>query len=99
MPVYVSVNDSPRRAGAVLPTKCRPIWEGSGWVQRMPCGFMIVTKSTSASRTTPSAYGWSTADGSGARAAARTEGESATDRATAMACRAAASSACSRALR
>jgi len=64
----------------------------------MPFGFMIVTKSTSASRITRSAYGWSSAVGSGVRIASRTDGASATERATAIACRAAASSAWLRSL-
>lgn len=77
----------------MLPRKGLPISEVLGWVQRMPFGFMIVTKSTSASRITRSAYGWSSAVGSGVRIASRTDGASATERATAMACRRAPSSA------
>ncbi|CAM5461835.1 hypothetical protein SGRIM128S_00836 [Streptomyces griseomycini] len=59
---------------------------------------MIVTKSTSVPRTTASAYGWSLDDGSEVRIASRTEGESATERATAVAWRPAASSAWLRSL-
>ncbi len=55
VPVYVSVNVRPCSAGPVCPRKGRPIWAGSGWVQRMPRGSMIVTKSTSVSRTTATA--------------------------------------------
>ncbi|MGC0374795.1 hypothetical protein RKD28_002311 [Streptomyces sp. SAI-229] len=80
------------------PWKTRPIWSGSGWVQRMPRGSMIVTKSMSVSRTTASAYGWSSADGSGVRIASRTEGESAIERATEVAWRPAACSAWLRSL-
>ncbi|MGX1492719.1 hypothetical protein RKD41_004978 [Streptomyces tendae] len=54
---------------------------------------MIVTKSTSASRWTRSAYGWRSAVGSSLRMAARVDGASAIDWATAAACRPAASSA------
>ncbi len=70
-----------------------PISSGLGWVQRMPRVSMIVTKSTPVSCCTCSAYGWSEAVGSSVRIACRTEGESATERATASAWRPAASSA------
>ncbi|MGX1272427.1 hypothetical protein RKD18_005621 [Streptomyces phaeoluteigriseus] len=83
----------------MFPRKCRPICFSSGWVQRIPAGFMIVTKSTSVSCMIRSAYGWSSAVGSGVPIASRTEGESATERATAEACRLAASSAWPRSLR
>ena len=89
----------PFSAGPVCPLKGRPICAGSGWVQRMPRGSMIVTKSTSVSRTTATAYGWSRAEGSDERAASRTDGESATARATEVACRPAACSASLRWLR
>lgn len=91
VPVYVSVKVCPRRAGPVRPRKRRPISSRVGWVQRMPRGSMIVTKSTSASRITCSAYGSSSAEGSGVPIAARTEGASAMDRATAVTWRSAAS--------
>ncbi len=51
----------------------------------MPCGLMIVTKSTSVSAMTRSAYGWSSTVGFGVPIASRTDGESATARATALA--------------
>ncbi len=76
---------SPRWARAMLPRKGLPIWSGSGCVQRMPPGVMIVTKSTSVSFCTLSAYGWSSAVGSGEWMAARTDGASAIERATAVA--------------
>ncbi len=91
VPLYVSVKVCPASAGAVLPTNFLPIRSGVGWVQRMARGSMIVTKSTPVCRWTRSAYGWSVLDGSGVRIAARTEGESATERVTASACRVAAS--------
>ncbi|CAM5734036.1 hypothetical protein SFUMM280S_05305 [Streptomyces fumanus] len=99
VPVYVSVKVRPRSAGSMCPWKRRPIWPGSGWVQRMPSVSMIVTKSTSASRMTRTAYGWSRADGSAVPIAAATDGESASVSATDLACRPAASSACPRSLR
>ncbi len=64
----------------------------------MPYGSMIVTKSTSVSRMTRTAYGWSRAVGSGVPIAATTDGESAMASDTALACRPAASSACPRSL-
>lgn len=76
------------------PRKRLPISFRTGWVQRMPAGFMIVTKSTSASRMTVSAYGSRAAVGWGVWIAERTEGASAIDRATAVTCRTAASWAC-----
>lgn len=96
--MYVSVKDLPCRAGPMCPRKCLPISVSSGWVQRMPCGFMIVTKSTPVSRCTWSAYGWRSLVGFVVRMASRTEGASAIERATAMAWRPAASSAWLRSL-
>lgn len=64
----------------------------------MPSGFMIVTKSTSVSRMTRTAYGWRSAVGSGVRMASATDGESAIASDTALAWRPAASSACPRSL-
>ncbi|SCF90814.1 aerobic C4-dicarboxylate transport protein, partial [Streptomyces sp. Ncost-T6T-2b] len=84
----------PRRAFAVFPRKVSPIWLVSGCVQRTRSVSMIVTKAIPVSSRTRSAYGWSTADGSGVRMASRTEGESATARAATRTCRAAVSSAC-----
>lgn len=55
---------------------------------------MIVTKAIPVSLRTFSAYGWSTAVGSGVRIASRTDGESATASAAALTCRVAVSSAC-----
>lgn len=93
VPVYVSVKGVPSSAGPMCPRKCFPISVSSGWVQRMPFVFMIVTKSTPVSFWTWRAYGWSVFVGLGVRIASRTEGESATAPATAMAWRPAASSA------
>ena len=62
----------------MLPRKCWPIRSLLGCVRRMPSGFMIVTKSTWASRCTDVAYGWSVFVGSSVRMASRTDGESAT---------------------
>ncbi len=64
----------------------------------MPSGSMIVTKSTSVSRMTRTAYGWSRAVGSGEPMASSTDGESAIASDTALACRPAASCACPRSL-
>ncbi|CAM5638919.1 hypothetical protein SVIOM342S_07811 [Streptomyces violaceorubidus] len=89
---------SPRCARSMWPWKGWPISFGSGWVQRMPRGFMIVTKSTSVSRMTRTAYGWRRAVGSGVRIASATDGESAIASDTALAWRPAASSACPRSL-
>lgn len=60
---------------------------------------MIVTKSTPVSCWTLSAYGWSSDEGSEVRMAVRTEGASAMERATAVVCRRADSSAWPRSLR
>lgn len=98
LPVYVSVKERPARAGPMCPRKCRPIRVSSGWVQRMPRGSMIVTKSTSVSRCTWRAYGWSRSVGWAVPMASWTDGASATERATAIACRPAASSAWLRSL-
>ncbi len=81
------------------PRYVRPIWSGSGCVQRVPSGAMTTTKATSAWRRSDSAYGWSAADGSAERAAAATDGESATAAAVAVAWRRAVSSACARSVR
>lgn len=75
-----------------------PIWFRSGWVQRMPCGFMIVMKSTWVSRWTFREYDSRCAVGFDVPIAAITDGESATERATAIAWRPAASSAWLRSL-
>lgn len=95
VPVYVSVNVSPRSARAVCPRNCSPIRSESGCVQRTRSGDMMVTKAIPVSLRTRSAYGWSTADGSGVPIASRTDGESAIARAAALTCRAAVSFACS----
>lgn len=85
MPVKVSVKEYPCWARAMWPRKGFPISLVLGCVQRMPCGFMIVTKSTSVSRWTRTEYASRCAVGSDVPIAATTDGESATERATAMA--------------
>ncbi|CAM5673319.1 hypothetical protein SALBM135S_10112 [Streptomyces alboniger] len=55
VPVYVSEKVRPRSASAVCPRKRSPMRRSSGWVQRMPRGSMIVTKSTPVCRCTRSA--------------------------------------------
>ena len=78
----VSVNDSPRWAGAMVPRKWPPISAGLGWVNRMPSVVMTTTKSVPVSRRTCSANGCSTALGSGAANPSRTVGAAATACAT-----------------
>lgn len=85
LPVYVSVKDLPSRAGPMFPRKCLPISSSSGCVQRMPRGFMIVTKSTPVSRCTRRAYGWRSSVGFAVPMASWTDGASATERVTAIA--------------
>ncbi len=96
VPVYVSTKVSPSSARSMWPMKGLPISAAFGWVQRTPSGSMIVTKAIPVPARTRSAYGWSTADGSGVRIASRTDGDSAMARAAARTCRFAVSSACAR---
>ncbi len=70
----VSVNDSPRWAGAIVPRKRPPISAGLGWVNRMPSVVMTTTKSVPVSRRTCSANGCSAALGSAATRPSRTVG-------------------------
>ena len=73
----VSVNDSPRTAGSMVPRNVPPISAGLGWLNRRPSVVITTTKSVPVSTRTCSAKGCSTALGSFADSASRTVGVSA----------------------
>ena len=57
VPVYTSLNVSPRSAGSMVPMYFPPIWVGSVWVNRVRSGAMIVMKAMSVFLRTASVTG------------------------------------------